>query len=294
MIYTLTMANKTRFIIAESRIKSFFKEGKRKVFNEETLSEILEQNRILWKLPFSMNVDKFIEKLLVSEILSKKEIVFQGLPSTKERYLVADAPLFQVAVSLVNKSYLSHYTAAYLHNLTNQIPKTIYISFEQSKKINVDRKLRQSAIDSAFLKPQRKSATTTVYEGYTFVLLNSMYSNRSGIYSLDDLPVTNIERTLIDIAVRPGYAGGVDSVLDIYRRAIDKISINKLVAILDKINFIYPYHQTIGFYLEKAGLAKSKLEILRQREMLFDFYLTYEMIEKKYDKTWRIYYPKGM
>lgn len=287
------MANKSRFIVAESSIKAFFKDGDRKVFKKEQLSEILEQNRVLWNLPFSMNVDKFIEKLLSSEILSKREIIFHGLYSKKERYLVSDATLFQVVVSLVNKSYLSHYSAVYLHNLTTQIPKTIYISFEQSKKNNVDRELEQDAIDSAFLKPQRKSTTTTIYEGYTLLLHNGMYSNRSGVYSLNDLPVTNIERTLIDIAVRPGYAGGVDSVLDIYRKAVDKISMNKLVAILDKLNFIYPYHQTIGFYLEKAGLAESKLEILRQREMLFDFYLTYEMIEKEYNKTWRLYYPKG-
>jgi hypothetical protein len=288
------MANKSRFIVAESSIKVFFKDGDRKVFNKEQLSEILEQNRVLWNLPFSMNVDRFIEKLMSSEILSIREIIFDGALLKKERYLTMNASVFQVAVSLVNKSYLSHYSAVYLHGLTNQIPKTIYISFEQSKKNNVDRELKQGAINSAFLKPQRKSATITIYEGYRFLLHNGMYSNRSGVYSLNDLPVTNIERTLIDIAVRPGYAGGVDSVLDMYRKAVDKISMNKLVAILDKLNFIYPYHQTIGFYLEKAGLVESKLKILRQREMQFDFYLTYEMIEKEYNKTWRLYYPKGM
>ena len=288
------MANKSRFIVAESSIKAFFKDGDKKVFNKEQLSEILEKNRILWNLPISMNVDKFVEKLLSSEILSKKEIIFSGIYIKKEKYLVSDATPFQVAVSLVNKSYLSHYSAVYLHNLTNQVPKTIYISFEQSKKNNVVRELKQGAINSAFLKPQRKSTTTTIYEGYTFLLHNGMNSNRLGVYSLNDLPVTNIERTLIDIAVRPGYAGGVDSVLEIYRKAVDKISITKLVATLDKLNFIYPYHQTIGFYLEKAGVVESKLEILRKREMLFDFHLTYEMIEKEYNETWRLYYPKGM
>ena len=280
--------------MAENSIKSFFKDGARKVYSKEQLSEVLEQNRTLWNLPFSMYPDKFIERLLNSEILSKREIIFNGTYLKKERYLTSEASVFQVAVSLVNKSYLSHYTAVYLHGLTNQIPKTIYISFEQSKKNNVDRELEQDAIDSAFSKPQRKSGTTTIYEGYTFLLHNGMYSNRSGVFSLEDLPVTNIERTLIDVAVRPGYAGGVDSVLDIYRRAIDKISINKLIATLDKLNFIYPYHQTIGFYLQKAGLSDDKLEALRQKKIHFDFYLTYEIIEKEYDSNWKIYFPKGM
>ncbi|HTN38446.1 MAG TPA: hypothetical protein VL053_15300 [Arachidicoccus sp.] len=288
------MANKSRFIVAESSIKNFFKNGNRRVYAREQLGDVLDQNRALWNLPFSMNTERFIERLLKSEILSKNEIVFIADLSKKERYLTPDASVFQVAVSLVNKSYLSHFTAVYLHGLTNQIPKTIYISFEQSKKINVDRELTQKAIDSAFSKPQRKSGKTTIYEGYTFLLHNGMYSNRTGVFPLNDLPITNIERTLIDIAVRPGYAGGVDLVLDIYKKAANKISMNKLIAILDKLNFIYPYHQAIGFYLEKAGLGDEKLEVLRQRKIAFDFYLTYEIIEKEYSETWKLYYPKGM
>jgi predicted transcriptional regulator of viral defense system len=241
-----------------------------------------------------MNAEKFAEKLISSEILFKKDFFLEGLKSNKERFLTPEASVFQVAVSLINKSYLSHYSAVYLNGLTTQIPKTIYISFEQSKKQNINRTLEQAAIDSAFTKPQRKSANVTTFDEYTFLIHNGMYSNRSGVFSLADIPITNIERTLIDIAVRPDYAGGVDSVLDAYRRALDKISINKLVAILDRFDFIYPYHQTIGFYLEKAGLDDDKLRVLRGREMRFDFYLTYEMIEKDYDKGWRLYYPKGM
>jgi hypothetical protein len=33
------------------------------------------------------------------------------------------------------------------------------------------------------------------------------------------IPVTNLERTLIDITVRPDYAGGVQNVLDAFRIA---------------------------------------------------------------------------
>lgn len=210
------------------------------------------------------------------------------------RFIRPDATAFQVGVSLINKSYLSHYTAVFLHRLTNQIPKTVYVSFEQSKKLNFQRQLEQKAIDLAFRKPQRKSNATAIYEGFTLLIHNGMYSNRSGVFLLNGLPVTNIERTLIDIAVRPNYSGGVYSVLDIYRQAIEKISVNKLTAILDKLNFIYPYHQTIGFYLQKAGMNKNQLSGLIAREKKNDFYLTYEMEEMNYNDTWKIYYPKGM
>lgn len=288
------MANKSRFFIAEGSIKTFFKNVIIKSYSKEHLGEIFEQNRMSWNLPAFMTAEKFSAKLLSSNILIKKEIEFSGFLDKKERLVTTDASVFQVAASLINKSYLSHFSAAYLLGLTLQVPKTIYITFEQSKKLNPDRELLQTAIDSAFSKPQRRSATTAIYDGYTLIVHNGMHSSRMGVYQLNDLPVTNIERTLIDIAVRPNYAGGVDSVLDIYRKAISKISINKLLAILDNLNFIYPYHQSIGFYLEKAGYDNQKLNVLKSKKMIFDFYLTYEMDEKLYSNDWRIYYPKNL
>ena len=288
------MANKSRFYIVESSIKSFFTDGEIKVFSEVELGIILEEKRTLWNLPISMTTGKFIDKLLNSNILLKKEITFDKSISKKERYIIADASIFQIAISLISKSYLSHYSAAFILGLTNQIPKTIYISFEQSKKNVIRSVLQQDAIDLAFSKEQRISGAVASYEDYTFLVHNGMYANRVGIYSLNNTSVTNIERTLIDITVRPNYAGGISSVLDIYRKAIDKISINKLVAILDKLNFIYPYHQSIGFYLEKAGFDTNKLKVLRERKMDNKFYLTYQIEEKEYDETWKLYYPKGI
>lgn len=287
------MANRSRFVIAENIIKAFFKTGKQKVFNRKELAEILEQNRIQWKLPASMTRNKFIDQLLENDILSRTVIEFNP-DIHKEKFLAGTLSPFQLASSLINKSYLSHFTAVFLHGLTTQVPKTIYISFEQSQKAAPDRSLSQTAIDSAFSKQQRRSGVTASYMDYTFLLHNGMYTNRTGVFVSEDLPITNIERTLIDIAVRPAYAGGVDSVLEVYKKAINRISINKLVATLDKLNFIYPYHQAIGFYLQRAGLDEKKLEPLKEKEMNFDFYLSYAMTDKAYDETWRIYYPKGM
>ncbi|UAY55718.1 type IV toxin-antitoxin system AbiEi family antitoxin domain-containing protein [Arachidicoccus terrestris] len=286
------MANKSRFVIAENTIKAFFKNGEKKIFSRKELGEVLEQNRSLWKLPITMNRDQFIDRLLENNILSRTVIEFNS-NIRKEKFLEGEPSTLQIASSLINRSYLSHFTAVFLHGLTTQVPKTVYISFEQSEKV-FDRNLTQTAIDSAFSKPQRRSGVTATYKDYTFLLHNGMYTNRTGVFVSEGLPITNIERTLIDIAVRPAYAGGVDSVLEVYKKAISRISINKLVATLDKLNFIYPYHQAIGFYLERAGLIEKKLEPLKEKEKNFDFYLTYAMMEKEYDETWRIYYPKGM
>lgn len=152
----------------------------------------------------------------------------------------------------------------------------------------------QDAIDNAFSKPQRKTGAKAIYQDFTFVIHNGMFTGRQGITQINHIPVTGIEHTLIDIMVRPGYAGGVHAVLEAFFKAADQVSLNKLIATLDNINFIYPYHQSLGFYLERAGYSGKKLDELRSRERPFTFYLTYDIQEKEYSKEWNLYYPKGM
>ncbi len=288
------MANRSRFIIAESSIKNYFSKGSKNVFSKELLAGILEGKRIEWNLPQSMNIEMFIRRLCSSEILKAITLEFEGYLNKKDRYITNTATELEIAISLMPKSYLSHYTAVFLHGLTTQIPKTIYVTFEQSKKEFTKLQIEQKSIDAAFTKQQRKSGTMVVFNEYTILMHNGKHTNRSGVFTLNEIPVTNLERTLIDITVRPSYAGGVYSVLEAYKKAIDKISINKLIALLDNINYIYPYHQSIGFYLEKAGFESDKLNALRDKKMEFNFYLTYEMQEKQYSKEWKLYYPKGL
>jgi hypothetical protein len=66
-----------------------------------------------------------------------------------------------------------------------------------------------------------------------------------------------------------------------------------LAATLQKLSYTYPYHQAIGFYLERAGYNPAQLDLLRRFPMEFDFYLTHQTKEKEYVKEWRLYVPKG-
>jgi hypothetical protein len=288
------MAGKSRFVIAEARIRAYFKQATRKVYSKPQLLAVLEEQRTGWNLAVSTTGEKFIDQLVNKELLMKLPMEIDGYPSSKVLYAHEGASIFQIASSLANKSYLSHYSAIWLNGLTTQIPKIVYVTFEQGKKHDPDRTLTQAAIDSAFSKPQRRATAKTSYGDYTFLMLNGAFTNRLGVYSIDGISVTNLERTLIDITVRPIYAGGVSSVLDAYRNARESLSLNKLVAILDTMNFIYPYFQAIGFYLERAGYKGKKLDELKSRTKEFDFYLTYEIEEKQYSPEWRLFFPKGV
>jgi len=78
--------------------------------------------------------------------------------------------------------------------------------------------------------------------------------NRLGVidYDLDGIMIriTGLERTLVDAVVRPDYSGGIEEVLKAFTAVKGEISVNKMLAILKKMDYMYPYHQALGFYLE--------------------------------------------
>lgn len=283
----------SKIILAEKNLLKFLDEGRIKVLSPEQLEGIIERHRVPWGLPATTRPEKIIEKFV--SIGTFKKIVLATTLKEFERFLYNDPHPYEVAVSLRPKSFLSHYPAMSILGLTTQVPKTIYTTHELSEKIRKPVQISQEAIDAAFSKSQRRSSQETIYEDYKIVLLDGMFTNRSGIITDTTVPLTNPERTLIDATVRPDYAGGCFSVLEAYRIALaQKVSVNKLAALLNKYNFIYPYHQAVGFYLEKAGYTGNLLDLFKRNKFQFDFYLDYGMPEKKYSKEWRIYYPKGM
>ena len=54
------------------------------------------------------------------------------------------------------------------------------------------------------------------------------------------IDVTDLERTLVDLAVRPVYGGGVGCVLEAYRRAQPRVSVHKIVTTLRRLDHMYP------------------------------------------------------
>jgi len=284
----------------------FMETLRKRTFTQRELGNLLDRERTNLRIPKGVGVKKFISVLSEDGKLSLVELIREvrtragvTLKPGFKRYLWGEPSVYSIALSLRSAGYLSHGTAMFFHGLTDQVPKTVYCNKEQSAKASSSQSLSQPAIDRAFSATPRASKYIFAWEGYRFVLLSGKHTGRLEVSQIEGpagelLDVTKLERTLIDITVRPIYAGGVHEVAGAFREARDRISVNTLLATLKKLDYVYPYHQAIGFYMERAGYSEKQLRKLRSMKRDFDFYLTNKISDKAYDEGWRLYYPAGL
>ena len=296
--------NKSRIQIARPDIIRYFDELPSKVLHHTDLAHILREQRAFWRLTQSTTMATFIRFLITSGKLSEFEFPFPKPYKKKTVYAWGPVPFYEIVLGISSKCYFSHYSAVKIHGLTEQTPKTYYVNEEQRLESWLAGELTQTTIDAAFRRPVRVTRRVAETDNYRVIFLNGKNTANLGVVEEEfngpgserfgRIRVTNIERTLIDITVRPVYSGGVSEVLKAFMEARERVSVNRLAAMLKKLAFIYPYHQAIGFYLERAGYRSSSLDLFRRIPREFDFYLEHGLKEKEYVKEWRLFIPKWL
>lgn len=284
--------------IARPRILGFFDDQGSAVYRPRELRLLFEKERDKWGLVPSVTHKRFLEFLETNGTFRILKLESDDYKA-QTRFLWGMPSPFQIALSLGKHAYLSHGTAVFLHGLTDLIPKTIYVNDEQSPKGRATGSLSQDRLDMAFSRHQRKSKYIFKWDKSRATLISGKHTGQLEVTPIpgpgsDALPATKLERTLIDIVVRPAYAGGVSQVLEAYRGAIDRISVNVLIATLKKLGYVYPYHQSVGFLMERAGFPEKRWRRLQKLGLDFDFYLQHGIKEPEYDDRWRLFYPKGL
>lgn len=271
------------------------------VLSPRAFQQFIGRQRVTWKIPASTplkEVTRFLEganRLSIATVARRSGT--EGTPGggSFTRYLLGAPSEYAVALSLRQGSYLSHASAVFHHGLSLQIPRTIYVNREQGPKPRPSGALIQEAIDRAFQNKPRMTTYEFEFRGIRLMLLNGKSTGRFGVIRLtvngETLEVTDLERTLVDIAVRPAYSGGPLEVAKVYRQAAPQLSIEKLALTLGRLDYVYPYHQTLGFFLQRSGVPAESLEPLRAMGLHHDFYLANQIRNPQYDPEWRLFYP---
>lgn len=218
---------------------------------------------------------------------------------------------YAIALSLSPHSYISHYSALYLHGLTLNIPKPIFVKKRRTKpkpRRQAPEELTQEMIDSAFSRPARTTGSiyTFEHEGKTqeVYLIEQSAGVDKGISSLPSprapagVPVSSVEKTLIECAVKTNYAGGPSEVLDAFRRAKDRLKILRMMRLLMDEDYLFPYEKNILFYMDRAGYTERQKGLVRgfltKGRDGFNTYLEAGMRRKRLDARIGVYYPEGM
>ncbi|MGV3686910.1 MAG: type IV toxin-antitoxin system AbiEi family antitoxin domain-containing protein [Daejeonella sp.] len=294
------MANKPRISIALNHIRTRLLKHQPHIYSEGGLHLIFQKGKKKWNLPVAMNYRKFIAALIKEEILGWCHFDFGT--EWHEGYYLTISPDYYVVCQLIPNSYISHATALKIWGMGDNKEDKIYINREQSKTLSksIKGKLVQTGIDTAFKSPQRQTASVTLFQGKEVIFIKGKFSDQLGVIDLDlkgkeQIRITDLERTLIDCVVRPAYGVQPAYMIEAFKKAKNLICITKLADYLNELDYTYPYHQAIGFYLEKAGnYTKSEVDLFLSKGTEHDFYLTYGMTSTAYSKKWSLYIPTNL
>ncbi|MCP5113589.1 MAG: hypothetical protein GY953_22375 [bacterium] len=72
------------------------------------------------------------------------------------------------------------------------------------------------------------------------------------------------------------------------------MSVRKLVTTLEALDYAYPFHQAVGFYLQRAEYPERAYNLLKKIDMKFNFYLAHNLRSKEFDSEWRLFHRKGL
>lgn len=285
------------------RIRKYLENLGPRAFNTNELAKILSELRTQRQLPSQASRADFLE---AAKRVGLQEVELRptrrGRISDKEykpfkRYTWGNPTSETIALSLRANSYLSHRSAASINGLLKDAhPKTIFVNREQTPK-PTSGVLTQEAIHRAFTNHPRESNLRYRHDDAEIILLSGKHTDRCGVISQskqgEKLDLTDVNRTLLDLAVRPVYCEGANNVLLAFKEGQRTVEPAKLARYLEELDYSYPYNQVVGFYMSRAGYPAEVLKHFHT-QMLFDFHLAHSLEDAEFDTTWRIFAPRHM
>lgn len=194
-----------------------------------------------------------------------------------------DAHPFAIATHLVQPSAISHWSAMQHHGLTEQIPHTITCSTYQKV---VTPSMRNNTANDRLKHGWEIQGIRYEY----FTVKKQHFFGIEKVWIAQDLliPITDKERTLLDVFIYAKHFGGIGEALGALENALSTLDIDKLV----KYTIEYDQIATI----KRLGWALDYLEVSQQQyqpllEKITSYYCLLDSeqpAEGPYNKKWKI------
>jgi len=253
------------------------------------LKEILDQLKDKSLVSSSLSYNSFLLKL-IDEGLSQKSITIRG--HTKTRYTFSqDFNIYDFCNSLEKNSFFSMSTALNLQGLSNFRSDYIFVSKERSTRIEQGSiTLNQENIDNAFSKKPRRTNAYDKIDNHIVVLLEANNTDGFGIVEYDGYKVSSINRVFVEMITNIHYFQSSQNLIQVFENIKNRLDIDKIYTIIEKFDFIYPYFQLAGFYLEQIGYSKDELSKYFAKKSELNFYTEKNKNHHEFDEYWKIYF----
>lgn len=169
----------------------------------------------------------------------------------------SDVHPYAIAAYLIQPSAISHWSALQHHGLTEQIPQIITAS--SPHKI-VTPSMREKKILPSSTK-HRFEIKGVYYEYITIQQKHFFGIEKIWLDEYFQIPITDKERTLLDVFIYPNMFGGIGEALGILEGTLSTINIEKLVSYAIQYDKKYLIKR-LGWTLEYFGIQAKYLKPL--------------------------------
>jgi predicted transcriptional regulator of viral defense system len=180
---------------------------------------------------------------------------------------------FEIATHLVAPSAISHFSAFHTHELTDQIPQIVFATTPTGASL-----------------PRVPRGDLFTHKGVRYCYSQVKNEHFFGIEHVwmgeARIPITDLERTLLDGLMKPKYCGGFMEVLAAYS-VPQELNIPKLVDYALRLDISVA--KRLGWVLEHMGIASEHLDTLAA--LPFKGFVKLDASTKKsgsYNKRWQI------
>lgn len=166
---------------------------------------------------------------------------------------VAAVHEFEVAMALVHPAAISHWSALNYHELTEQIPRQVFVL------TNTDASVPRKRTPVGANGRDGYTVNGTVYQ---FVQVRpERYFGTERIWMGDArVSITNMERTLLDGLAMPQHCGGFGEVIYAFGEAISRLDFERLVEYAQRLG--PAISKRVGWVLEQQGYEVPQLDEL--------------------------------
>jgi predicted transcriptional regulator of viral defense system len=186
------------------------------------------------------------------------DILKRGLYLVKSPLYSNNVPAFAIAVSLIQPSAISHWSACAHHGFTTQNPLMVQ-AVTPTSVITPEMRTGQAR------SPRGRAVWTVSGIDFEYIHITSDHFwgfETIWVDSWQQVRITDLERTALDLIARPDIFGGFSSALEILDHTIHQVDLDRLVEYALKYD-TGSIIKRMGWALETLGVSSS-LEKLRQ------------------------------